>query len=107
MAKKAPERTCTGCGTKKPKGQLVRLAVAEDGQVVVDRAQRAKGRGAYLCSAGCLKAALKRKAFGRAFRGKAVPFDEARLVEALTPGLQGPQIGLDAATRRSGAAREG
>jgi hypothetical protein len=35
----------------------------------VDAAQTALGRGAYLCGAGCLTAAAKRKAFQRAFRG--------------------------------------
>jgi len=40
-------------------------------QPVLDRTGSAPGRGAYLCGPGCLKAALKRKAFQRAFRGQA------------------------------------
>lgn len=35
---------------------------------MLDRAQTAPGRGAYLCGPGCLKAALKRKAFQRALK---------------------------------------
>jgi predicted RNA-binding protein YlxR (DUF448 family) len=44
------------------------------------------GRGAYLCGAGCLTAALKRKAFGRAFRGKAGRVDPLKLGQAWEPG---------------------
>jgi uncharacterized protein len=78
-----PERSCIGCGAKKPKAMLNRLVLTEQGQLVVDTSQRAPGRGAYLCGAGCLKAAAKRKALQRAFRGKASSLEwndlEARL----------------------------
>jgi predicted RNA-binding protein YlxR (DUF448 family) len=65
------ERSCIGCGAKKPKAKLNRLVLTERGQLVVDATQCASGRGAYLCGTGCLKAAAKRRAFQRAFRGKA------------------------------------
>jgi uncharacterized protein len=78
-----PWRTCVGCGKKAPKGTLRRLALDSSGQPVVDPGQTAIGRGAYLCGAGCLKAAVKRKAFQRAFRGKAGSFDLERLAAAL------------------------
>ena len=63
-----PQRTCVGCGGKAGPEALVRLA-AQAGLVVV--AQRGQGgRGAWLHPVeGCLERALKRKAFGRAFRG--------------------------------------
>lgn len=66
-----PERTCIGCGSKKAKVELIRLVLSSQGQPQIDRQGKAEGRGAYLCGPGCLKAALKRKAFARAFRGKA------------------------------------
>ena len=101
------ERTCIGCGAKREKGALVRLVLDQGGRITVDRAGTAAGRGAWLCGVGCLRAALKRKAFVRAFRGKAVPFDTAALEAALgAAGLQGEEIGLDAAPR-SDAARKG
>ena len=79
-----PVRTCIGCGVKKSQGELQRVVAApEGGGVVVDRKSRQPGRGAYLCGAGCLSAALKRKAFGRAFRGKAGPVDLQVLERAL------------------------
>ena len=101
------ERTCIGCGAKREKSALVRLALDAGGRILVDRAGTAGGRGGWLCGPGCLRAALKRKAFVRAFRGKAVPFDTAALEAALgAAGLQGEEIGLDAAPR-SDAARKG
>ena len=106
--KRAPERTCVGCGTKRDKSALIRVVVGPDGQVAVDKQGTAPGRGAYLCNPGCLKAALKRKAFSRAFRGKAAPMEPEALARALgQPGLQGDEIGLDAAPRRRDAARKG
>ncbi|MEW6433268.1 MAG: YlxR family protein [Myxococcota bacterium] len=64
----APERTCVGCGKKQPKVLLHRLVLNEQHQPVLDRTQAAPGRGAYLCGPGCLAAAVKRKAFQRAFK---------------------------------------
>lgn len=44
-----PERTCVVCRTKRPKGELLRVARSPDGTVVLDAAGRAPGRGAYVC----------------------------------------------------------
>lgn len=57
-----------GCGKKQAKRLLHRLVLNEQHQPVLDSAQAAPGRGAYLCGAGCLAAAVKRKAFQRAFK---------------------------------------
>ena len=72
-----------GCGKKAPKQELRRLVVGGAGEVSVDVKGKAPGRGAYLCGAGCLKAAAKRKAFGRAFRGAARQVDLEKLAAAL------------------------
>ncbi len=63
-----PTRTCVGCGKKQPKRLFHRLVLGASGQLALDGPQKAPGRGAYLCGPGCLKAALKRKAFQRALR---------------------------------------
>lgn len=81
-----PVRSCLGCGTKRAQRELTRVALDPEGEVVVDRERRLPGRGAYLCGAGCLTAALKRKAFGRAFRGKAGKVDPLKLGQAWEPG---------------------
>ena len=49
-------------------GELVRIIRSDDGSLAVGRTLA--GRGAWLChaSVSCLDLALRRKAFGRAFR---------------------------------------
>ncbi|MBE6007512.1 MAG: YlxR family protein [Lachnospiraceae bacterium] len=69
MPKKIPMRTCVGCGTVKPKKELVRIVLTEEGTLLVDRTGRANGRGAYLCDdPECLQRAVKRKSLNKAFR---------------------------------------
>jgi predicted RNA-binding protein YlxR (DUF448 family) len=65
-----PVRTCIGCGTKRPKAELVRI-VALDGKAKVDAAGRLSGRGAYVCGRACASKALARKSLPRALRGPA------------------------------------
>lgn len=80
-----PVRCCIGCGSRRLQVELTRLALGSEGRVVVDRQRRLPGRGAWLCGAGCLAAAVKRKAFGRAFRGRAGLVDPLVLEQALGP----------------------
>lgn len=70
---KGPERTCLGCRTRKDQADLDRLALRpgpEGPRVVWDKGRRLGGRGAWLCRGdeSCLALAVKRRAFGRAFR---------------------------------------
>ncbi len=68
MPKKIPMRKCVGCGLSKEKKSLVRVVRTPEGQVILDRAGRANGRGAYLCDdPKCLALAQKRKSLARAF----------------------------------------
>jgi predicted RNA-binding protein YlxR (DUF448 family) len=69
----SPQRTCIGCRRRDAQADLLRLAVtAADGAraVVVDEGRRLPGRGAWLHpDPDCMAMAVKRRAFGRAFRG--------------------------------------
>ena len=60
--KHEPQRRCTGCGKRREKGLLVRLAptfVGAEGVVRVDRGGKRGGRGAYVCKEpGCWKAGV-------------------------------------------------
>lgn len=68
MAKKVPVRQCIGCGSKKNKNELIRVVQDAEGKIILDKAQRANGRGAYLCGdAACVRLAGKKKAFSRIF----------------------------------------
>ncbi len=83
-------RTCIGCGTSKPKKELIRIVLSGEGEILLDKTGRANGRGAYLCDdPACLQRAIKRKALNRAFRTQ-VPEDAAvQLTDQLGGGDAG------------------
>ena len=60
-----PERTCVACGGKKPKAELVRIALSPQGKLSVDLVGKAPGRGAYVCGPNCLETALARNRLSR------------------------------------------
>jgi uncharacterized protein len=70
-----------GCGRVASKAALRRLALS-GGQVVADPRATMPGRGAYVCGPECARAAVRRRAFGRAFR-TSVSVDP-NLVESVT-----------------------
>jgi uncharacterized protein len=55
------------CRARLPKRALHRFVLDGD-DVVADPLQRRPGRGAYVCSAACLREAIRRHAFARAYR---------------------------------------
>ena len=63
-----PVRTCVGCRSRKEQQLLTRYVPNEMGQPVVSRT--ASGRGAWMCaeSASCFEAAMKVRAFDRAWK---------------------------------------
>ncbi|MGT2464008.1 YlxR family protein [Sinomonas atrocyanea] len=69
-----PLRTCIGCRRTAARSELLRLVMdrGDAQRVVVDPRRRLPGRGAWLHpDQACLKQAVKRRAFHRAFRGPA------------------------------------
>jgi uncharacterized protein len=66
-----PTRTCIGCRTACPASELVRLCAAGDR---VEPSAASRGRGAWLhARADCLEAAVRARAFSRAFRRSVTP----------------------------------
>ncbi len=66
--KKTPMRTCIGCGTEKPKKELVRVVRDPEGNLSVDLTGKKNGRGAYIChDAECLKKARKGRRLEKSF----------------------------------------
>jgi len=55
-----PVRSCTGCGARRPKRELLRFTV-KDGDVVADPHCRLGGRGWYICPDGDCLTKLERK----------------------------------------------
>ncbi len=68
----------------KPKQELLRVTYYE-GEAGLDTTGRAKGRGAYICrDPECLRKALKKKAFSRAFEKELSREQEEKLAGELT-----------------------
>ena len=68
--KKVPVRMCIACRQGRPKKELVRVVVTEDG-LCPDETGKAQGRGAYVCpEVNCLDKAKKTKAFERSLEAK-------------------------------------
>jgi predicted RNA-binding protein YlxR (DUF448 family) len=68
MEQAGPIRMCVSCRRRAPQRALIRLAVDDDGVMVVGQLRR-RGRGAYVCPRHeCLAAAHKRGALQRGLR---------------------------------------
>jgi len=66
-----PLRTCLGCGTVRPKQELLRLVRDPNGEMRVDAAGQLSGRGAYVCQRReCAELLRKKNALQRGFRQK-------------------------------------
>lgn len=66
--KKIPMRMCLGCGTLKPKRDLIRIVKNKENEISIDLTGKAHGRGAYICpDKVCIKRAAKGKGFERSF----------------------------------------
>ena len=79
-----PQRSCIACRREGDKGTFLRFVISPDGDVIPDLEEKLPGRGAYTCqSISCLRDAVKRRQFNRAFKGAvsvSVPADLADLV---------------------------
>ena len=70
MPNPAPKRkrSCIGCGAQADKTTLLRVVRTPEGAIAFDPGGRAPGRGAYVCSPECFKAASKAKKLQRALK---------------------------------------
>ncbi len=70
MPRSEPQRSCLGCRSVHDKRDLLRFVLDPENNLVPDILFKLPGRGAYTCwNADCLKAALAKNQFMRAFRG--------------------------------------
>ncbi|MDZ4759817.1 MAG: RNA-binding protein [Alphaproteobacteria bacterium] len=84
-AARDPERRCIATMERRPQTAMIRFVLSPDGEVTPDLSARLPGRGAWVsASREALATALKKGAFGRAFKAsvKAAP-DLAEAVERL------------------------
>lgn len=69
-----PIRTCVGCFQKFPQKELLAITRLKNGDLVVDKEQKAAGRSVYLCyKKACLNKARKRKGKNALEYGLKVP----------------------------------
>lgn len=80
MPGKDPQRSCIVCRTTRNKRDLLRFVLSPEQELVPDLLAKLPGRGAYTCINGdCLRSALKKGLFNRAFKG-AVNFPDAETI---------------------------
>ncbi|MCC3292721.1 MULTISPECIES: YlxR family protein [unclassified Arthrobacter] len=87
VSRHVPLRTCIGCRKKDDQAvllRLVRVSMEGGNAVRVDEDHRMPGRGAWLHpDTACLRLAVKRSGFPRAFRGSVEISDVERWFKAL------------------------
>ncbi len=73
MDKKVPMRMCVVCRENKPKKELLRVVMTDNG-LTLDTTGKLNGRGAYICdSIDCINKGLKTKVFNKAFKQNIAP----------------------------------
>lgn len=86
--KHVPQRTCVGCGKKRPKWEMVRIVRTPDRGVEIDETGKRSGRGAYLCRRReCWEIALKKERLEHALKTGLTDEERATLQE-FAHGLQ-------------------
>ncbi|OPG15646.1 RNase P modulator RnpM [Ferroacidibacillus organovorans] len=69
MPRKIPLRQCVGCQEMKPKREMTRVVLTQDGEIMLDQTGKKAGRGAYLCAnPECLETVKKRRALDRGLK---------------------------------------
>ena len=97
-----PQRTCLGCRKAQDQDRLVRYVRSPDGTLLVDYREKLPGRGAYTClDAGCIRQAVARKQFDRAFRMTCTPVAADDLCRQLRDELRGRVESLLGMARKS------
>ncbi|MDR1915393.1 MAG: YlxR family protein [Synergistaceae bacterium] len=62
-------RRCVGCGRELSKDCMLRVVRSPSGEVSVNAAGKAPGRGAYICAdSACVRMAMKKNALARALK---------------------------------------
>ncbi|MBI4286949.1 MAG: YlxR family protein [Chloroflexi bacterium] len=80
--RRVPERTCVACRRKDSKGSLLRLVRTATGEILIDKAGKQNGRGAYLCPfRNCWESAVKGTRLEYVLKGKIELESKKRLLE--------------------------
>lgn len=106
--KEAPQRSCIACRKACGKDELLRYVMSPEGEVVPDLKGKLPGRGAYTCpTAQCLRKAVQRRQFGRAFGQEPKPVDSEQVILALCQRLFDGVAGTLSLANKAGKAVSG
>jgi len=79
--KHIPVRSCTACGQRLPKRELIRIVRTLEGNVEVDLTGKKPGRGAYLCPREeCWKQGLRKSRLDHVLRSPLTEQDKQALL---------------------------
>ena len=96
-------RSCIGCRTVRPKKELLRLVLSPGGTIVADSFSKLPGRGCYLCAdKKCIRQAVKKNAFSRAFKTNAPAPLAEELVETFYGAACSQAVSLLSMALRAG-----
>ena len=87
-------RTCTGCGAKRPKSDMIRVGASGDKfTIIAAYGSKVRGRGSYVCPRlECARKARKSGSFARGLRKK-VPDAMCDELELKIENMQRVSIG--------------
>ncbi len=106
--KNSPQRTCISCRSTGDKDRFLRFVLSPERLVTPDIEYKLPGRGAYTCiSATCLREAVKKRQFGRAFKDSALSVDADYLDSILRKQMNGRIEGYIALASKAGEAVSG
>lgn len=74
-----PIRMCAVCRERFNKPELSRIVRSENGEIVIDKLQKAQSRGIYVCK-NCVKDAQKKRILEREYKCKIESYVYERLV---------------------------
>lgn len=106
--KRRGERTCLGCRQVFRQEKLLRFVLSPAGEILVDYRGRLPGRGAYTCfNSECIRLAVEKKQFIRAFKNSSFQAVLPTLIEALREQILGRILNLLGMARKSSGAISG
>ena len=69
MSNPKDTRICIACRTHSDKSEMLRIVRKPDGEIALDKTQKADGRGVYIhCDEQCIAKAVRRKLLNGAFK---------------------------------------
>lgn len=101
--KEKPQRSCLGCRTTRDRDRLLRFVLSPSGEVAPDIEAKLPGRGAYTCiSEQCLRAAIKQRQFGRAFKCEVAGMTADEVVVRIADSMNKRILGYIGLANRAG-----